>query len=267
MFLLISLLSLAKCLLLPHDFKQISRDNSYKLGEGKYGTVSLTSIGPELFALKKQQHFQYPLYFSLFRKSFIENSATELAVMLFAASQRTDHVISASFASFTNQETFIGMPLMVGDMNRVVSFNGDNLLDKQAKCPVSEQMMLDVLLGVADMHRMGIVHYDLELRNVLIDANCKGYLSDFGTSNFTEPAYQESAKEYALTCSNYRLLRRDYGLFGINFSKLVRLMEINGVALKFDWQSIFNVLSQDCENQKTFVWVAEQIKQGGFRLS
>lgn len=42
---------------------------------------------------------------------------------------------------------------------------------------------LDIARGVAFLHRLGIIHRDLKLSNILLDAELHGKISDFGLSH------------------------------------------------------------------------------------
>ncbi len=73
-------------------------------------------------------------------------------------------------------------------MEWVEGGNLAQLIRERAPLPVSEavQLTLDVLQGLAAIHRAGIVHRDVKPANVLLDRNGRAKLTDFGIARWTD---------------------------------------------------------------------------------
>lgn len=141
------------------------------ISKGAYGSVYLArkKLTGEYFAIKVLKKSD------MIAKNQVTNVKSERAIMMV---QSEKPYVAKLYASFQNKENlFLVMEYLIGgDLATLIKMMGC-LPDKWAKQYISE-----VIIGVDDMHRSGIIHHDLKPDNLLIDMHGYVKLTDFGLS-------------------------------------------------------------------------------------
>ena len=255
---LLFLLPFAYTLILPYNFKQISLENSCLLGEGGYAKVCSVSIDTKQYALKRQKHF---ISFLGINHVYIENVIIEVSVILFAASKSSKHVIPPILISMNNEETDIGMLKMQSSLSSLIKPLDNEVPNKRALLALSEETLVDVVKGIAELHKIGISHNDSHTNNFLVNELGRAFLIDFGVSKLVPPVKTENATEYLISEG----IARDHFYFNLYVIDLFKFLKRRRVNMQFDWRKIFRMLKKDGYDPKTFVWVASQLDKGMFK--
>ncbi|SCU79107.1 LAME_0A07250g1_1 [Lachancea meyersii CBS 8951] len=141
------------------------------ISKGAYGSVYLAKrrITGDYFAIKVLKKSD------MIAKNQVTNVKSERAIMMI---QSNKPYVAQLFATFQNRgNLFLVMEyLSGGDLATLIKLMGC-LPDQWAK-----QYITEVIYGVADMHRSGIIHHDLKPDNLLIDRRGHLKLTDFGLS-------------------------------------------------------------------------------------
>ncbi|KAL6951364.1 hypothetical protein ACO0OE_000599 [Hanseniaspora uvarum] len=108
-------------------------------------------------------------------KNQVTNVKTERAVMM---TQISKSYVAQLYATFQNKEhLFLVMEYLVGgDLRTLIEMVGP-LPSKWIKQYISE-----IIVGVSDMHKDGIIHHDIKPDNLLLDRNGHVKFIDFGLS-------------------------------------------------------------------------------------
>ena len=234
--------------ILPHDKKQIDSQDNCAFGEGVYGKVCSFTIDSHEFVLKTPKY-----------KNFEEQ---EMASLLYTASRSTPFVIRPTLVSFSAKGFELGMPKMVGSLFSAMPPHFGLDLNPQLKRVTTEQTLIDVIYGIAELRKIGIAHTDVHRGNVVLDALGHVYIIDFGLSRFmpVETREKNSKCELVRNFDNPQFMGHFKEPF-MNFFK------DNNIKLENDWQLIFRLLDLRNLAVKTFGWVAEQIKNNYFKLN
>ncbi|EDO17228.1 hypothetical protein Kpol_1035p40, partial [Vanderwaltozyma polyspora DSM 70294] len=141
------------------------------ISKGAYGSVylarkKLTGDYVAIKVLKKSD---------MIAKNQVTNIKSERAIMMV---QSEKSYVARLYESFQNKDNlFLVMEYLPGgDLATVIKMMG-YLPDKWAKQYISE-----VIIGVEDMHKNGIIHHDLKPDNLLIGRDGHLKLTDFGLS-------------------------------------------------------------------------------------
>lgn len=141
------------------------------ISKGAYGSVflarkKLTGDHVAIKVLKKSD---------MIAKNQIKNVKSERAIMMV---QSNKPYVARLFSTFQNKDNlFLVMEYLPGgDLATLIKMMGC-LPDKWAR-----QYLSEVIVGVDDMHKNGIIHHDLKPENLLIDATGHVKLTDFGLS-------------------------------------------------------------------------------------
>ncbi|SCU83437.1 LADA_0C11452g1_1 [Lachancea dasiensis] len=141
------------------------------ISKGAYGSVFLAKrrLTGEYYAIKALKKSD------MIAKNQVTNVKSERAIMM---AQSNKPYVAQLFATFQNRENlFLVMEyLSGGDLATLIKMMG-SLPDQWAK-----QYITEVIYGVADMHKSGIIHHDLKPDNLLIDRRGHLKLTDFGLS-------------------------------------------------------------------------------------
>ncbi|QLL31800.1 hypothetical protein HG536_0B06680 [Torulaspora globosa] len=141
------------------------------ISKGAYGSVYLSrkKLTGEYFAIKVLKKSD------MIAKNQITNVKSERAIMMV---QSDKPYVARLFASFQNKDNlFLVMEYLPGgDLAALIKMMG-SLPSEWTKQYISE-----VIVGVEDMHQLGIIHHDLKPDNLLIDSNGHVKLTDFGLS-------------------------------------------------------------------------------------
>ncbi|CDO95742.1 unnamed protein product [Kluyveromyces dobzhanskii CBS 2104] len=163
-------------LLLPATGKSIvpsikDYDVIKPISKGAYGSVFLAKkrVTGEYFAIKVLKKSD------MIAKNQVTNVKSERAIMMV---QSNKPYVAKLYATFQNKDNlYLVMEyLSGGDMATLIKMMG-SLPDKWAK-----QYICEVISGVDDMHKNGIIHHDLKPDNLLIDSFGHIKLTDFGLS-------------------------------------------------------------------------------------
>lgn len=108
-------------------------------------------------------------------KNQVTNVKTERAVMM---TQISKNYVAQLYATFQNREhLFLVMEYLVGgDLRTLIEMVGP-LPSKWIK-----QYITEIIFGVSDMHKDGIIHHDIKPDNLLLDRNGHVKFIDFGLS-------------------------------------------------------------------------------------
>ncbi|QLQ79314.1 hypothetical protein HG537_0B06620 [Torulaspora globosa] len=141
------------------------------ISKGAYGSVYLSrkKLTGEYFAIKVLKKSD------MIAKNQITNVKSERAIMMV---QSDKPYVARLFASFQNKDNlFLVMEYLPGgDLAALIKMMG-SLPSEWTKQYISE-----VIVGVEDMHQLGIIHHDLKPDNLLIDSKGHVKLTDFGLS-------------------------------------------------------------------------------------
>ena len=139
------------------------------LGQGAFGEV--------IEAVDKETHIKYAM--KILSKSHIKKeNKIKYAITERDAMMLLDHPnITKLFLTFQDPENlyYVIEYAEHGDLQRV--------LDKYyaLSIPCVSNLMGQVLLGIAHMHKKKIIHRDLKPENILLDKNNRAKITDFGT--------------------------------------------------------------------------------------
>ena len=141
------------------------------ISKGAYGSVYLArkKLTGDYFAIKVLRKSD------MIAKNQVTNVKSERAIMMV---QSDKPYVARLFASFQNKDNlFLVMEYLPGgDLATLIKMMG-YLPDQWAK-----QYLTEIVVGVDDMHRNGIIHHDLKPENLLIDNAGHVKLTDFGLS-------------------------------------------------------------------------------------
>lgn len=141
------------------------------ISKGAYGSVYLSrkKVTGDYFAIKVLKKSD------MIAKNQTTNVKSERAIMMV---QSDKPYVARLFASFQNKDNlFLVMEYLPGgDLATLIKMMG-SLPSEWTKQYISE-----VIVGVDDMHQLGIIHHDLKPDNLLIDSNGHVKLTDFGLS-------------------------------------------------------------------------------------
>lgn len=86
-------------------------------------------------------------------------------------------------------------------------------VQKRQRIPELEtkRIMFQILLAVDYMHLNGIVHRDLKLENILLDANNLIKIADFGFANFMETVTESERNNLSNNKEKLKLLKTSCG--------------------------------------------------------
>ena len=233
--------------ILPHDRKQIYSTDDCDIGAGSYGKVCSVTIGSQEFVIKtpKEKKFE----------------PQEMASLLFTASRSTPFMIRPILLSFSTDGFILGMPKMLGNAFTLFPPHYDDKLNPQLQKLTTEQKLIDIINGIAELRRLGIAHNDFHRGNVVFDAQGHIYIIDFGESRFMRVETFERNKSKNNTNGN-----SDYVDFINYFKAFLKFFKDSNIKVENDWELIFELLNSKNENRKTFLWIAEQIKNNKLKL-
>lgn len=141
------------------------------ISKGAYGSVYLArkKLTGDYFAIKVLKKSD------MISKNQTTNVKSERAIMMV---QSDKPYVARLFASFQNRDNlFLVMEYLPGgDLATLIKMMG-SLPNEWTKQYISE-----VIIGVDDMHQIGIIHHDLKPDNLLIDSKGHIKLTDFGLS-------------------------------------------------------------------------------------
>ena len=141
------------------------------ISKGAYGSVYLAQkkLTGDYVAIKVLRKSD------MIAKNQVTNVKSERAIMMV---QSEKPYVARLYESFQNKDNlFLVMEYLPGgDLATVIKMMG-YLPDNWAKQYISE-----VIIGVDDMHKNGIIHHDLKPENLLIDKDGHLKLTDFGLS-------------------------------------------------------------------------------------
>lgn len=141
------------------------------ISKGAYGSVYLSrkKITGEYFAIKVLKKSD------MIAKNQTTNVKSERAIMMV---QSDKPYVAQLFASFQNKDNlFLVMEYLPGgDLATLIKMMGSLPFEW------TRQYISEVIVGVDDMHQIGIIHHDLKPDNLLIDSNGHIKLTDFGLS-------------------------------------------------------------------------------------
>ncbi|KAH3680821.1 hypothetical protein WICPIJ_008104 [Wickerhamomyces pijperi] len=154
------------------------------ISKGAFGSVYLArrKITGDYYAIKVLRKAD------MIAKNQVTNVKAERAVMM---AQSDSPYVAKLFSSFQSKDSlFLVMEYLPGgDCSTLVKMLG-NLPDQWAK-----QYIAEVVVGVEDMHKKGIVHHDLKPDNLLIASDGHLKLTDFGLSRMGLIRRQERANK------------------------------------------------------------------------
>lgn len=141
------------------------------ISKGAFGSVYLArrKVTGDYFAIKVLKKSD------MIAKNQVTNVKAERAIMM---AQSDSPYVAKLFSSFQSKDyLFLVMEYLPGgDCSTLLKMLG-GLPDNWAK-----QYIAEVIAGVDDLHKKGIVHHDLKPDNLLIDSNGHLKLTDFGLS-------------------------------------------------------------------------------------
>ena len=242
MILLLAFIPVLAAYILPHDRKQIDSEDNCAFGVGAFGKVCSIIIDSHEFVIKTPH-----------RRNFEEQ---EIASLLYTASRSTPFVIRPALVSFSSRGFKLGMPKMLGNL---CSAMRNNEINRQI---ITEQTLIDVIDGIAELRKIGIAHKDVHDENVVLDALGHVYIIDFGLSRFIPIETLERNER----CDLYENLDNRQFTYYIK-KAFFDFFKYNSIKVENDWQHIFKLLDENNFDRKTFSWVAEQIKNNYFKLN
>ena len=255
-FLLLILFPLSLSLILQFDIKQVNSNQSKPLGHGKFGEVISISIQDKPYALKKG--------------NICPQSIMEISVMLFGFSKKAKNLVLPRLVSFEKLSLSLGMDLMVSD-GLFVFFNSTKFLKIKGEYRnlMDENVMQGWLNGVAELHKMGILHRDLHLGNMLINDQGKTVVSDFGSAMFIKPIKAESTqnmKNGIKSENDLREITSESNKVVVEIARMTSYCKAFRVPTKINWTNIIDEYLDDYSSTpKTIVWVAEHLKEGNLK--
>lgn len=141
------------------------------ISKGAYGSVYLArkKLTGDYFAIKVLRKSD------MISKNQVTNVKSERAIMMV---QSDKPYVARLFATFQNKDNlFLVMEYLPGgDLAALLKMMG-SLPEKWIK-----QYLCEIIVGVQDMHKNGIIHHDLKPENLLIDVDGHLKLTDFGLS-------------------------------------------------------------------------------------
>jgi len=157
------------------------------VSKGAFGSVYLArrKITGDYFAIKVLKKAD------MIAKNQVTNVKSERAVMM---AQSESPYVAKLYSSFQSKDfLFLVMEYLPGgDCSTLVKMLG-NLPDEWAK-----QYIAEVVVGVDDLHKKGIVHHDLKPDNLLIASNGHLKLTDFGLSRMGLIRRQERVHKHSI---------------------------------------------------------------------
>lgn len=157
------------------------------ISKGAFGSVYLArrKVTGDYFAIKVLKKSD------MIAKNQVTNVKSERAVMM---AQSESPYVARLYSSFQSKEyLFLVMEYLPGgDCSTLVKMLG-NLPDEWAK-----QYIAEVVVGVEDLHKKGIVHHDLKPDNLLIASSGHLKLTDFGLSRMGLIRRQERAHKRSI---------------------------------------------------------------------
>ena len=246
-FTLIFLFHFSSCLILPQDYKRASFSNQYSIGQGDNGKIISVLIENTEYAAKTA--------------SILKNNITEVSAILFTASQRTPLVVRPAFATIRKGKLITGMDKMQADAS-VIYYSDDKLTfdQRSALNEIKEETLVGILLGVAELHKIGISHEDLQMSNILLDRRGNVFISDFGIISFIKPVTTANLPSY----KESELPFLENIILTSNFKDLLDYLKRNGKELKLNWEKIIECINFLSSNKKQVVWIADQLEKGVF---
>ena len=235
--------------ILPHNFKQAIQDNNTFLGHGNYGEVKQFTIDKRQFAVKVQP--------------ITDDSVFDVTVLLFASSHSARHIISPVLVSITNDELVIGMIKMLADAwfvrdpDHILSIN-----EQLARAAIGEHTMIDRLLGLAELHKIGFAHTDLHEANLLLDTNGDAFLTDFGKAVFVSAVQMENLSDYTkMFPKSKEAINADNNVLRSSLALMSVICEENKARKSIYWEEIDWYLSEQNRESKTTVGIANLLKE------
>lgn len=157
----------------------------YELGRGSYGTVYLVKMirSGMLYAMKSIRKDK------LIEKGVVENIRLELEILL-----SVEHPFLCGIDYFFQTEVrlYFVLPYIEG---------GDMYQHLSAQRRLPEHMimfyMTQIVLGLGQLHKQGVIHRDLKLENIMICSNGYIKLIDYGLAHQLMGA--DSASSYVGT--------------------------------------------------------------------
>lgn len=157
------------------------------ISKGAFGSVYLArrKVTGDYFAIKVLKKAD------MIAKNQVTNVKSERAVMM---AQSESPYVAKLYSSFQSKDyLFLVMEYLPGgDLSTLVKMLG-NLPDEWAKHYIAE-----VVIGVDDLHKKGIVHHDLKPDNLLIASSGHLKLTDFGLSRMGLVRRQERAHKHSI---------------------------------------------------------------------
>lgn len=157
------------------------------ISKGAFGSVYLArrKVTGDYFAIKVLKKAD------MIAKNQVTNVKSERAVMM---AQSESPYVAKLYSSFQSKDyLFLVMEYLPGgDCSTLVKMLG-NMPDEWAK-----QYIAEVVIGVDDLHKKGIVHHDLKPDNLLIASNGHLKLTDFGLSRMGLIRRQERAHKHSI---------------------------------------------------------------------
>ena len=247
MILLFIFIPVLAAYILPHDRKQIDSEDQCVFGEGAFGKICSITIDSHEFVIKTPH-----------KKSFEKQ---EIASLLYTASRSTPFVIRPTLVSFSSKGFELGLPKMLGSFDSAIPPNRFYKANLELQQLISEQTLIDVIKGAAELRKIGIAHNDLHYANVVLDSQGHIYIIDFGISQFMPVETFERSKTLK------SLWSRDNEQFTSFFAVFQKFFKQNNIKVENDWDQIFSLLDIRNPDFKTFGWIAKQIKNNYFKLN
>ena len=221
------------------------------LGKGSHSKVQLIEKDNKKYVLKK-------IFIKDFSKKEIEKAKIEIEIL----KKFNNEYITKYYDSCIENDEYL---------NILMEYGGNSDLDtlikdyKDKNEPIDEKIIkkiiLEICLGLKEIHKANIIHRDLKPANIFIDDSYKIKIGDFGVSKVLEPnklyassnagTFQYQALEilkgnynnkvdmYSLGCIIYELLTLNNYYFD-KMSDDVKKIDTNHYNEK--WQSLINLL-------------------------
>ena len=158
------LLFISSAFILSHDYQIMDKCPQRMINFGKTGQI-MESKGFPNFITKKIAFNEYNL----------QRPLMETSVLLHFTAKSYSNITTLTHLSIKKKQLLLGMPRMVSDLS-------DFLSKVKSSSELRASMALSICKSVNKIHKLGIVHNDLNSANVLVDKTNNVILSDFGDS-------------------------------------------------------------------------------------
>lgn len=176
---------------------ELERIPSEEVSGGLFGAVRQMTTDPVLWraterqvAVKCIERTKYEQHVARHRGQLNEDPIKEVAVMEFIAQEGGAPYVLPLLATYADEQTvYVILPLCPhGDLFGVVERDGGL---QEAKAAT---YMGQVVHGLERLHAMGLAHHDMSLENLLVDAERRAVIIDFGMAVKTTPTFTEFEK-------------------------------------------------------------------------